>query len=406
MVSLGVRVVLSRSFGVGVVVGCSFSFRRDFGSPAAAAPLLRWRRSTRQRSVRTTDHENDARRTPVITGATLLPLDLPLPSFEFLSSSLVRPGVMATRRLQSYHSHSSCSSVSSSSPGDVASSEECLPSAFPPLFRRASSLESNSHAAAYESPEEDAHADEPTDEADDTQEDDERHRHAQRTPRGGVAAHLRPQTIAEENESHPPRHPAPDASLHMARTQSMPNPPRTPHTPSSTSALPGTQPGLGASISWTPGLAPPAPYVAIVPLARPPAPPTADATTAGSLDTSAVDAPGYGSLSAIAFSRVAVSSSLRAEDDDLARAPPPSRHPSLMRQKGTYVDHTSRAISMPVGARERYHRSLQLEVQQREREHRAHLTNQVVPPMPPTAYPEADDADQSADADSDDLPPM
>ena len=75
-----------------------------------------------------------------------------------------------------------------------------------------------------------------------------------------------------------------------------------------------------------------------------------------------------------------------------------------MRQKGAYVENTSRAISMPVVQRERYQRVLQLQVQQRERERRAMASGAVLPPMPPIEYPELDD--EAVAADGDDLPPM
>jgi hypothetical protein len=281
--------------------------------------------------------------------------------------------------LSAYSSASSDSSVSSHSPDPASVSaveSDAPPAAFPLLFRRNSSLESS---RSYESPDDDDEEQQEEIES----EDERRDGISLRTPRLG----MRPHTIEEEE-------PPIDSALQIARTQSMPLPHHgaSPTTPSGSSALPGAQPGLGSSISWTPGLAPPAPYVAIVPLH----PSDHDSTLLSSMHI------GSGGLSDAPLEPFEVvpfdarcpllTSPLMV---DLSRAPPPSRAPSLVRQKGVYVEHTSRALSMPHDMRERYHRQLEREVTQRDREHRAHATGQVTPPTP-----------LAHDADDDDLPPL
>lgn len=322
-------------------------------------------------------------------------------------SPLLSPIMQRQRQL---HSYSSSSASSASSPDDYAdssygpSSTEGLPPSSLPLFRRNSSLESTHNG--YESPEPDEEI------------EDETHSHAvaqhvetlslggtgcMRTPRT-----LLPRSICEEDPGEESsRDAAPPlpvyADVAMARTRSMPLPrheargplsamasPASAVSPSSSSHLPVSQPGFGSSQSWTPGQAPPAPYTAITPLSPHLEEPD------DRFDFQLEGGP-------MSFAPLVPPHAADADDlppmfgdgadfESLSRAPPPSRNPSLLRQKGVYNESTSRAISMPSGARALLQQRLARQVrEQEEQRSQPQLHLQVAaPPYPARRYDDDD----------------
>lgn len=315
------------------------------------------------------------------------------------------------QRPRQLHSYSSSSASSVSSPDDYSDAAYGTTDGPPPsslLFRRNSSLESQG-AHGYESPEPDEEI------------EDETHSHAVanqvetlslstgclRTPRT-----LLPRSIDEEPGDDSSRDSAPPpvpvyADVAMARTRSMPLPrheargplsalaspaPASAANPSSSSHLPVSQPGWGSSQSWTPGLAPPAPYTAITPLS----PQLEDPA-----DRFDFQLEGGPLLFAPLLPHAADADDLPppifgdgADFEALSRAPPPSRNPSLMRQKGVYNEATSRALSMPSGARALLQQRLARQVrEQEEQRSQPQLHLQVAAPSYPARRYDDDDPD-------------
>jgi len=377
---------------------------------------------------------------------------------------------MALRRgLSSYSSAESMSSVSTFGGGD--DSDSTLPSATPSamgMFRLAS-VESAGRGEEWSGEEDD-------DVSPPLSEDPLRVGNTPgSTPRFSRTLGI-PSTITE-------RHAARHAPI-LARTRSSPLPPR-PSSPSassgllpsmaaaaeaaaasaaavaasSTCALPSVQPGFGASQSWTHGQPPPAPYQGIEPLS--PEQQLIDEQTgrdsrssrgsndrasefrssgrehASLLDSSYFPPPSpsfsspwwsmAGAPPGLSLGLGVDGSGIGLDADSVSRAPPPSRAPSLVRQKGVYVENSSRALSMPFDARQRMQQQMARELAAGRVAgggdalgRPSHFSQEQAPPSMRDGQPllrpahsvpqeeeqggEGDPADH--DADSDSLPPL
>lgn len=311
------------------------------------------------------------------------------------------------QRPRALHSYSSSSASSASSPDDYADAYAATTDGPPPsslpLFRRNSSLESQG-THGYESPEPDEEI------------EDETHTAVETMSLGGngclrTPRTLLPRSIAEDpggeesnGDSAPPLPIYADVA--MARTRSMPLPrheargplsalssPASALSPSGSSALPLAQPGWGSSQSWTPGQPPPAPYTAITPLS----PHQEESDDRFELQLEG----GPMSFAPLVPAHPADADDLPpplfgdgADFESLARAPPPSRNPSLVRQKGVYNESTSRALSMPSGARALLQQRLARQVrEQEERRRQPQLHAQLDAPAYPARRYDDDDPD-------------
>lgn len=227
-----------------------------------------------------------------------------------------------------------------------------------------------------------------------------------RTPRGGLSGV--PRTIVEDDDLSAAILAPIYADLAIARTRSMPLPRHevSMHNsvspvaasassvdPSSSSLLPGAQPGFGSAHSWGPGFAPPMPYTFITPVHAP-----QDDEQEASLD----DLPPPSFLSFAPLPPLSPLLGSHAESDDLPplfsahghspdasflHAPPPSRAPSLVRQTGVYKMETSRSFSAPIDLSTRLHNQQRMarEVQEREEQfHRDAALQQQQLQQPPT----------------------